>query len=764
MLMGIIAFLTGIIALTLFSPLPSVNIIIFLLLSTSFAYLLCIRRNKFIIQFLLIAVLGFSWAWLHAYWILQWNLPPSLENKPIIITGYIASLPKITDQEQQFIFTMQSFNQQSQSTKLRLSWFKQNLSPVHVGDRWQLQVRLKRPHAEVNPGTFSYEEWLFVQQIRATGYVINSPQNRLLQSNWYYHTLDRIREYLQLKIQHALAGQDTAGLIIALIVGSQNAITAQQWQVMQATGTNHLMAIAGVHIGFVSGFIYLVINFIWRRSKRLPLILPAPQAAAIAALLAAFFYSALAGFALPTQRALVMLTVFMLGVLLRRQLALFNAFIIAVWLVLLWNPLAILTISFWLSFGTVFAILYGISGRLHPTGWWWHWGRVQWVITIALIPFAIWLFQQVSLVSFLANSVAVPAVGFLVLPLCALGVILLLICQPLGTWILWLAAKITGFIWDFLSMLAHAKLAVWQQALPNMLIFMLAIIGILLFLAPKGLPGRWLGICWLLPLLFYKPASPKEGEMWFTLLDVGQGLSAVIQTQHHTLVYDTGPKAGDFDAGQSIVLPYLRYAGITKLDTLVVSHGDNDHIGGAPAILQGLPTSVVLTSVPQRLQHAQLCLAGQHWLWDGVTFTMLYPSIDLLNLDNNSSCVLKITAGKTSILLTGDIEKSAEDYLVTHAATLLPATILVAPHHGSKTSSSLNFIDLINPQYVLFPIGYLNRYHFPNNSVIKRYQTIHAQLLNTANSGAIVMHISAKAGVVKILQARQTLKKIWFDK
>ncbi|HVV67552.1 MAG TPA: DNA internalization-related competence protein ComEC/Rec2 [Gammaproteobacteria bacterium] len=766
MYISVAGFLMGIMVLQFSKTLPLLTWVILagvVWLSLAWIFL---KRVPWLFCFVLCAILGCGYVVFTAQRVLSWSLPNAWEGKTVTITGVIASLPRVQIDQANFEFNLQTLDGQVQLTRLRLSWFHYpaNVS-LTMGSHWQFQVRLKKPHGLANPGGFDYEKWLFARRIRATGYII-SGVSQPTSNKFSLHDINgKFRQYLQQKIQQTLAGEATSGLITALIMGAQSGITEKQWQVMQATGTNHLMAIAGVHIGFVAGFIYCLVNFLWRRSTRCLLWMPAPLAAAFGSLAAAMLYSALAGFALPTQRALLMLTLFMLGLFLRRQLSVWNAFALAVLVVLIVDPLATLTVSFWLSFGAVFVILYGISGRVHPGGLWWKYARVQWVITLGLIPISLVLFQQTSLIAFLANTLAVPAVGILVLPLCLSGALILLIWPFAGHWLLVAAAKIIAVIWWLLAKLAQSPGAIWQQSIANPWILATTIIAMLLLLAPKGLPVRWLGVLWLLPLLYYRAPVPAAGEVWLTLLDVGQGLSAVIRTAHHTLVFDAGPKMGlQDDAGARVIVPFLHSLGIKRLDMLMISHGDSDHIGGAFSVLAQMPVSQIITSVPERFtpKSAQVCRQGQTWRWDQVVFRVLYPPPELLHQDNNSSCVLAISQNnQQTVLLTGDIEESAEYYLLQRSQDALSTKILVVPHHGSSTSSTTDFVNAVHPQYALFPVGYKNRYHFPSPMVLARYQRILAILLDTASGGAITLRLNKNAEVAQVLIKRQQARKIW---
>ena len=436
-----------------------------------------------------------------------------------------------------------------------------------------------------------------------------------------------------------------------------------------------------------------------------------------------------------------MLSVTLIMLMLRKTSIAWSAWCLSMLCVLLLNPLSVLTMSFWLSFGSVALIIYGISSRLMPKGMWWKLGRMQWVIAIGLIPLSIGLFQQCSFVSFIANSIAIPWVGFVVVPLTLLGCFVLLFSAAAGGFILSIADHMLALLWKILTYLSHMQWFIWYQVIPEQWILIVATLGIVMLLLPSGFPGRYFGFIWLMPLIFYHHPVPDLGQVWFTLLDVGQGLSAVIQTKNHVAVYDAGPKlSSNYDMGESVVTPFLHSIGAKKIDMLIISHGDNDHVGGAAALFSHFPVLQTRTSDPEKLLPfpAQYCLRGESWEWDHVKFSFLYPSQDKLDLDNNSSCVLRVTdANQKHILLTGDIEKKAEKYLIQIDPGHLDANILVAPHHGSKTSGVTEFINKVNPTYVLFPVGYRNRYHFPHAMVVQKYQDRHAKLFSTEERGAI---------------------------
>jgi len=464
------------------------------------------------------------------------------------------------------------------------------------------------------------------------------------------------------------------------------------------------MAISGMHISLVAGSFYWIVSFLWRRVARFCLWIPAQQVGAGAGLFAAIIYAAMAGFSIPTQRALLMVSVVLINKLLRKPLALWHSLIVALFLIVLINPLAVLSTGFYLSFSAVFIILYAVSGRLNKSGLWWKFARVHGVMTIGLIPVSLALFQQTSLFALFANVLAIPWVSFFVLPFALCGSLFALMTPAWAYYLLRIADSSLSLLWLVLEFLTrYAHFFIWHHAILDPWILAATVMAVLLVLAPRAWPARSLAVCYCLPLLFLPAAKPVQGEAWFTLLDVGQGLAAVVRTQQHTLVFDTGPKfSRDFDAGKAVLLPFLRSRAVSYVDTLVVSHSDNDHIGGARSLLEAMPLGTIMSSEPKWFQprEANLCTAGTHWQWDGVDFEFLYPLPDNYGFNNDSSCVLKVTTGSHSVLLTGDIEKYAEASLLKHAKIALKADILVAPHHGSRTSSSEAFVQAVHPRYV----------------------------------------------------------------
>ncbi len=703
-------------------------------------------RSKRWLIFIAFSLLGLSVGIWQAKQLLQWRLPTQLIKKDVKVTGVIASIPKKSPLGVSFIFHVQRFQTHAVNIKIKLTWY-QHPPTLIAGQYWQFTVRLKPPHGLHNPGGFNYQRWLFANGIRATGYIVNRAQHQLLKSTL---SLNKIRQQVQSTISHAINNHPLAAIIAALTTGSRSLMQANTWQVFQRTGTSHLIAISGLHVGFVASVAFLLMTWIWRCNTKLLLIIPAQRAAAVTAMLVAILYGLLAGMSLPTQRAVIMIIVLMCGQLLYRPMASWRRLLLAFGIVVLWHPFSLSAASFWLSFSAVGIIIYTTCHRYPGYRGFINGLRLQLIIFCALLPLTLWFFQKISLILFFANLIAIPWVGFIIVPLALLATITLAINIHAAQHLFQLTALLLKPLWLLLQWMSNWPGAVWYHVLPSSITLALSIAAILILFAPAGLPGRWLGLLGLLPLFFMRVAKPVEHAVWLTLLDVGQGLAVVIQTQHHAMIYDTGPRyPTGFDAGQSIVVPYLQHQAITKIDVMMISHGDNDHIGGAQAILKALPVKKILTSVPKRFTHhvANTCAKGQHWQWDGIQFQVLSPPANTAYQGNNSSCVLKITAAKQSFLLTGDIEQPTEAALVQHARSQLHATVLIAPHHGSKTSSTTAFIKAVAPHYVLFPVGFYNRFGFPSAQVVQKYRAIGAQLFTTAKQGAITIRISPSGQV-----------------
>src|SRR6266581_7522461 len=538
------------------------------------------------------AALGFAWAAVLAQLRLSDRLDPELEGRDVVVTGVVAGLPQTFERGVRFDFDVES-PETGVPRRIVLSSYSgfaqddsQGVLPVRAGERWRFAVRLRRPHGGANPHGFDYEAWLLERGIRATGYV-RMPSRRgaderavperlaaLVPRPRYW--IEGLREAAREKIRGALPERPYAGILIALAIGDQNAIDPKQWQLFARTGVSHLMSISGLHVTMVAGLLAMFVSWCWRRSETLALALPAQKAAALAGFLAAFAYCLVSGFAVPAQRTLYMVGVVAAALWLGRATSASRVLAAALLIVLALDPWAVLSPGFWLSFAAVAVIFYVATGRSVQPHWLAQWGRVQWAVTVGLAPLLLVLFQQVSLVSPIANAVAIPLVSFVITPLALAGAVL-----PLD-WPLELGHVILEVLMAVLDWLAALPSAVWHQHAPVPWTVPLALAGIAWLLLPRGFPARALGGLLMLPLFAASPPGPRSGELWITVLDVGQGLVVLARTEKHALLYDAGPAFNAAaDSGSRVIVPYLRGEGIAALDALVVSHDDRDHSGAA---------------------------------------------------------------------------------------------------------------------------------------------------------------------------------------
>lgn len=700
------------------------------------------------------ALFGFCYAAWCAQLRLSDSLPADWQGRDIELVGVVADLPRPHERGLRFVFDVEQVltSKAQVPHHLALSSFDSAQDPplpLHAGARWHLTVRLKRPHGSANPYGYDYEAWLLARDLRATGYVQRRGDNHLLDAQVQRpaYLIQQIRERMRERFRRTLGEQaNYAGVLVALAIGDQASIPPDQWQVFTRTGVNHLMSISGLHITMLGGLAYAATYWLWRRSARLTLRLPARKAAALAGLLAALAYALLSGYAVPAQRTVYMLGAVAAALLLARNLAPSQLIAFALLAALLADPWAILTPGFWLSFGAVGLILYISANRIGKRHWLHEYAQVQWAMLIGLIPLTLALFQQISLVAPLANAFAIPLISFLVVPLTLLGAAL-----PFDA-PLWLAHGLMSGIGWALQWLSRLPDAVWAQHAPPAWSIPLGMCGALWLLTPRGFPSRWLGWLMLAPLFLVTPEPPPPDTLRLTVFDVGQGLSVAAQTHGHTLLYDTGPDfSGEADSGNRILVPSLRAQGIARLDALVLTHDDLDHTGGAASVLQALPVGTLYSSLPDghvlfKDQTArQRCRDGEGWEWDGIRFRFLHPdglASGKKTHDNDLGCVMRIEAGAHSVLLAADIEKASETRLLERHTDLLPADVLVVPHHGSRTSSTPGFVAAVHPRHAVFTVGYRNRYGHPKEEVVTRYREIGSEVLRSDVDGAILIDMN----------------------
>ena len=746
MIVRALAFVCGDLLLQQFSQLPPYSVL--LILSIFVAIMARLRCTV-----LLFFCLGFLFASVFAHYLLNQRLSPDLENIPLIVRGEISNLPQQNSHRASFELTVKKSTQKLPE-KIKLTWYEPT-AVLHAGEIWQFSVKLKRPHANFNLGGMDYERWLFTQNIGATGTVAKEP----IFIETASFSFNALRQTISDKLTQLYDDSINTALLRALTVGDDNGLTRQNWQTFQKTGVTHLIMISGSHIALVAGLVYFLTLKLWTYLGILKI--SPPKVAVLASLLTAIFYASLAGYVIPTKRAVIMLGLVALASFYQRQFSPLQSFTLAVLGILIFNPMMLLSIGFWLSFLAVALILFRVAGRLKSPSNWQNAVDIQLTVSLGLSPLLLFFFNQTSLISPLVNFIAVPIVEIVVVPLALLQIPLMWLFPYLADKIFSVLNFILHWFMYGLELAEKFSHAVFNLPQPSIFALLLSSFGIVWLFAPRGIPARFLGVILNLPLLLPLLPALEKGEAIVTVLDVGQGLAISVQTQNHQLLYDTGARfQNGGDMGKNVILPFFRYLGIQNLDTLIISHGDNDHSGGAYSILSEMNNAQILTSAPEKLipYQKKRCESGQNWQWDNVNFEMLSPA-KTFEKSNDNSCVLKIETGKNAILLTGDIEAVTENWLVENMPKKLQAKVLVAPHHGSKTSSTLDFLDFVKPEIVLISAGYQNQFHHPNKEVLARYQAFHAPALNTANDGALTVRL--KPDDFKIESLRAVTGKYW---
>ncbi len=706
-------------------------------------------------RWLVVAVLiGASWAQLQADTKLADRLPLGQHNQERWLAGWVTSLPERDANKLSFLFAPTDGG----SRKIRVNWYDTDF-PVAAGDCHRLLLRLRAPRGLANPGSFDFEGWLFREGIGATAYVRQRapcPADALPVTNPASGWLLRLRQNIVHGVTQVLPQHPMRGVILGLTVGDASAISPEQWQALRRTGTTHLISISGLHVALIAGVVFFGARRLWMLWPRFCLRVPAPKAGVAAAALSAVVYSALAGFSIPTQRSLLMLLVVLGALAWGRTTAPSRVLAFALIAVLVWEPGAVLYPGFWLSFLAVAWIAYLMSARLGRLSRWQLWVWLQLALALALAPATFYGFGETSLVGPLANFILIPLFS-IVIPLLLLTLMLWGIAPEWGGAILqWDALALDG-IWRGVEWAASLPHAYWTLAQPSLGTSLAASLGLLWLLAPRGWPARPAGIFLCLPLLLPPVAPVATGKFQLTLLDVGQGLSAVIRTREHVLLYDTGP-GGEIglDAGAAVVVPFLRSVGVRRLDTLLLSHGDLDHSGGLNSVRQQM-------FIAREIGTAEgvACQRGLNWDWDGVRFEILHPAADALWRDNNASCVLKVSAGEHSVLLPGDIERGAEFSLVLAETGRLQADVLLAPHHGSATSSTDSLLDVVRPKFALVPAGWRNRFKHPRPQVLARFRERRIPVFVSGETGALSMEFGSESPLPPPQTWREQSRRIW---
>ena len=692
----------------------------------------------------------------------QQKLPPKFSGTDQTVVFRILSVPELRGAQVRFV--AEPLNAKWLPNRVRLSWYDAEPA-LALGQCWQLGVRLRRPRGFLNPGGFDYEAWLFARGIGATGYVRTAGAPVACP----VRAMATLRRDALSRLRALLPDDQAAAVLQAITVGARDRIADAQWQRFAMTGTGHLMAISGMHVGLAAGTSFLVF---WGASAALRSTGNHRIAGAAGATLVAAAYVLISGSGIPARRALTMLLLVAATLLLRRTIAPLQVFGLTVMTAVVAAPLDLLSPGFKLSFAAVLLLIWQAQtqrGRFASSQ---HrlWRalsallRLQYALLLGLLPLTAGLFGRLAWSAPVMNVLVVPLFNAITVPTALLGLSLAGPAAPLGDPLLklsWHSVRLILALIDTVSRLPHIERWVPLAPPAAVLCLVLALAWVVL---PGGWPGRRAAWLALVALVVGIPQRTPPGCVDAHILDVGQGLAAVLATPKKTLVFDTGPafRSGS-DTGRLVVVPFLRWLGRQHADVLVLSHGDLDHVGGVDSLIEAIPVSVALAGESEpALSPSILCSAGQLWYWDEIEFRVLHPGPSSSRSGNNASCVLSVRAGQFRLLLTGDIEKRAEASLL-HANMLERVDAATVPHHGSSTSSRPHFVDKLSPRYAIVSAGYENRWQFPRLDVVARWQKGGAKVINTARSGAVSLRLCAQTGVRPIREERRATRRLWHD-
>jgi len=707
------------------------------------------------------------------------ELPLAWEWRDVELVGVVAGLPQPSERGVRFMLDVDRATTVGAVVPRRVSlmWYAESATApprLAAGERWRLTARLKRPRGLANPHGFDFEPWALERGIRAIGYVRSRAGAERTDERvpGVGYAIDRWRGEIRDAMQAHLADARLRGVLVALAIGDQDAIAVEDWEVFWRTGVGHLMSISGLHITMLAGLAFLVVFHGWTRMGSAPLRLPARKAAVVAGTLAALAYALMTGFAVPAQRTFIMLATIAVCVLADRHGSPSRVLALAALAVVGADPWAVLSAGFWLSFGAVAAIFYVMSLRTAAPGKIAGAVGEQLAVTVVMIPMLMAMFQEVSLVSPIANAFAIPLVSLVVVPLTLAGAFL-----PLPI-LLDVAHTLMAWLMIPLEWLATLPLAMMESHAPEPWTVVAAVVGVAWLLAPRGVPLRAAGFAWMAPMFVVLPPSPAPGESWIDTLDVGHGLAVVVRTAHHALLYDAGPSwSAESDSGTRIVVPFLRGEGVSRLDGLVISHADDDHYGGAASVVRSRRPSWLLSPLRaddplhEAVEQSIRCEAGFRWTWDGVVFTVLHPGREIYGegpgrrtrKENDRGCVVHVATRGASALLAADVEARGEAEMLARGPPL-KSDVLVVPHHGSKTSSTPAFIDAIAPSAGILSVGYRNRFRHPHEAVVARYLERDVTLRRTDQEGALHVVLPAEFENAARIEAYARRQRYWSER
>ena len=764
MLFRCLCILSGAYALGLLRSLPADDLLLpFLMLAAASMRL---PATRFLAWFML----GMAAMWIAAWGVIDDRLDPAMQGETIRIVARIADFPGITDETLRFIVEQEE--RSDLPARMRLSWYEPEAVPA-LGEVWQLRVRLREPHGYANPGGFDYEGWLFRQHIGATGYVVSHKSNKKISAP-PVAGISRFRQDFVNRVTRLLPDDDAAAVLLAVGVGARQRITRAQWDRYAMTGTSHLMAISGLHIGLAAGGVFVlawaIIALFCRRNNVRDLAL-------VTAVLAATFYAAVSGFAVPAQRAFLMTMLATVAVLLRHKLNVRVLLAIPCVVLLLADPIAIHAPGFKLSFTAVAILLWSFQSHFYQPqlcgsplatkaiGHLRRLGMLQIALLTGLFPLTVLLFGRFAVVAPLMNLLILPLFNFVTVPFCLIGMILDGPLQALGDQLLIVSYRSIGPVLSLVSWVAELPALRTEIVPPQGLSVAIVLLPAIYVAFPAGWPGRGLAWIAMAAVVLYRPPAPPSGCLEFHVLDVGQGLAIVLQAGEHTFLFDTGPslRTGSSIA-ELVVIPFLKSRGVENLDTLIVSHADQDHAGGVAAIARQF--AIGKTFVGENLPVAGLrqyqCSTASSWTSNGVRFRFLHPAPDVSWDGNNASCVLEVATGSHRLLLSGDIEAPVEATLIENSL-LRAVDAVVVPHHGSRTSSSPGFVARLRPEIAIVSAGFGNRWGFPKADVVGRWEQAGARLLTTATAGAISQRICMDTGIERVRRERLDSQKYWHE-
>ncbi|KTD74712.1 DNA internalization-related competence protein ComEC/Rec2 [Legionella waltersii] len=672
-----------------------------------------------------------SVAWIHECIVFPKGLPEKQVIPYAIIEGIISSIPNQNTHKTQFHLSLQKFNDQAAKGVILLSWY--NHPPkLKAGQTWRLKVKLKKPRNFKNPGSYNYTLFLSARHIHWTGYILPKG-SQLLSTTSNELSLLPLRERLANSIASLAHDKQIAAILEALTLNIATHIAPETWELFRRTGTIHLFGISGEHIAFIAGILFYCCRWIWSRFPACCLCIPARSFAGVCSLIVAFMYSLLAGFEPPVQRALSGYFFFTLGCVGSQRFTPWQIWRYALFVVLCIDPHAVFMQGFYFSFGAVACLLithqrWQLKGYQLKLA-------LQLSCLIGLLPLSFFWYGYGSINGFIANLFAIPLVGFLIVPL---ALMTLLFSSQSWSWILMKPLSLlVSLLLKGLALTEYLSTLNINWSIQTAPMMLSLLFGIMMLAILPTKPFKHIAILWIVIPLFPHQDSIKSGEALVNVLDVGQGLSVVIRTQNHVLVYDTGDQFFQgSDLGKMVVLPFLNSKGIKSIDAVVISHPDKDHMGGLGSIEQSLPVDRLIVDDPDYYNRGLNCHTFHEWRWDKVTFKF-FPIHEVLGKKNNHSCVLRVSNSVSSILLTGDIEAVAEDYLVRTYSNQLNSEVFIVPHHGSSTSSSYRFLLDVNPRYAIASLGFDNRFHFPHDKTTLKLKSLNIPFIRTDESGMV---------------------------